>query len=189
MCVACLLPWCGGGRSSNRRLERDLDWFGLPSGRDHQAAAQGLPHGMCRGKSLHGMAKSVEDPEIRSKAKTLELAWRRHGWPPWMAADVGCGCWPRMVFSQKTRAWYAMAMPCHSHSWQHLRQLQKSVQARLQKTKSLHRWVAGKPGSSSQVDHGSAGSAGSALVFWLRQLRRCNSNVSEVGNILSGPIW
>lgn len=29
------------------------------------------------GKSLHGMAKSVEDPEIRSKAKTLELAWRQ----------------------------------------------------------------------------------------------------------------
>ena len=70
---------------------------------------QGLPPGSCldacaaawprRGKSLHGMAKSVEDPEIRSKAKTLELAWRRHGWQ-----RVGCGCWPRMVFSQKTRA-------------------------------------------------------------------------------------
>jgi len=29
------------------------------------------------GKSLHGMAKLVEDPEIKSKAKGLELAWRQ----------------------------------------------------------------------------------------------------------------
>ena len=28
------------------------------------------------GKSVHNLAKSVEDPEIRTKAKNLELAWR-----------------------------------------------------------------------------------------------------------------
>ena len=122
---------------------------------------QGLPPGSCldacaaawprRGKSLHGMAKSVEDPEIRSKAKTLELAWRRHGWPlGWLrmlAADVG-----HVWFSVKRPEHDAMAMPCHAIHIHGSIFARKSVQARLQKTKSFHRWVAGKPGSSSQVD-------------------------------------
>lgn len=113
MFFACFWPWCGGGRSSNRRLERDLDWSGLPRGRDHQAAAwthAPLPGRMACAEVNRSMAWRNPWRTRRSEAKQRPWNWPggaiygSHGWLRMLAVDVGQG-------------WFSVKRPEHDMPW------------------------------------------------------------------------